>query len=217
MSSRQLLSLAGVAALLAAPVAASAQQQPYGWSQNSNAQVNDRQFMEAVRSLNLRPDQRDQIRSIEQSANGQDVRRQIIGVLDQNQRRDLFSRLRANGDGGNWNNGNGYGRGDGDDNGNGNGRWNGNGNGRWNGHGRGNGHDGYDRRGGMNGGQIGGVISSFGGFNLQLQNGMAVSLHQGTVINPTGTTLVPGMRVSIRGSRNSAGGFNADEIDVLNR
>ncbi len=69
----------------------------------------------------------------------------------------------------------------------------------------------------MRNGQLTGIVSSFGGYNLQLQNGMAVSLHQGTVINPTGTTLTPGMRVAIRGSRNSAGGFNADEIDVLNR
>jgi hypothetical protein len=212
MNPRQLFSIVGAAAMLAAPVAASAQQQPYGWSQNANAQVSDRQFFDAVRSLNLRQDQRDQIRSIENSGGGQDARRQIIGVLDQNQRRDLFNRLRGNGSNGNWNNGNSGRDRDGDQNGNGNGRWNGQGrNGNWNGQG------GYGRRGGMNNGQVSGIVSSFGGYNLQLQNGTAVSLHQGTVINPTGTTLTPGMRVSIRGSRNSAGGFNADEIDVLNR
>lgn len=211
MNHRQLAALVGTAAILAAPAAASAQQQPYGWSQNANAQVSDRQFYDAVRSLSLSTDQRNQIRSIERSGNGQDVRRQIIGVLDQNQRRDLFRRLGYNG------NGNGYGN-NGNWNGNGNGRWNGNG-GNWNGNGNGrwNGNGGYDRRGGMRDGRITGVVSSFGGYNLQLRDGVAVSLHQGTVINPTGTTLTPGMRVAIRGSRNSAGGFNADEIDVLNR
>jgi hypothetical protein len=216
MNARQLFSIAGAAALLAAPVAASAQQQPSGWSQNANAQVSDRRFYAAVRALDLRPDQRAQIRSIERSNNGQDVRREIVGVLDQNQRRELFRRLgyanNGNGNGygygyGNGNGNNGYGNGYGRGNGN-NGNWNGNGNnGNWNGQG------GYgDRRGG----QISGVVASFGGYNLQLRNGTAVSLHQGTIINPTGTTLAPGMRVAIRGSRNSAGGFNADEIDVLN-
>ncbi len=207
MNHRQLAALVGTAAILAAPAAASAQQQPYGWSQNANAQVSDRQFYDAVRSLDLSTDQRNQIRSIERSGSGQDVRRQIVGVLDQNQRRELFRRLGYNG-----NNDNGYGNGNGRWNGSGNWNGNGNGNGRWSGNG------GYgDRRGGMRDGRITGVVSSFGGYNLQLRDGIAVSLHQGTVINPTGTTLTPGMRVAIRGSRNSAGGFNADEIDVLNR
>ncbi len=210
MHSRQLVSIIGAFAVLTAPVAAFAQQQPYGWSQNANAQVSDRQFNDAVRALNLRPDQRTQIRSIERSGNGQDVRRQIVGVLDENQRRELFRNL---GYANNGNNGYGNGSGYGND---GYGRRHGNNgygnNGSWNGQGQ------YgDRRGGMRDGQISGVVSSFGGYNLQLRNGMAVSLHQGTVINPTGTTLAPGMRVSVRGSRNSAGGFNADEIDVINR
>lgn len=220
MNARQLFSLAGMAALLAAPVAASAQQQPYGWSQNANAQVSDRQFYAAVRALDLRPDQRTQIRSLERSGSGQDVRRQIVGVLDQNQRRELFRTLGANNGYGNGNNGNGNGYGN-EGRGNGYGYGNDrdrdrdgdrNGNGNWNGQGQ------YgDRRGGMRNAQISGVVSSFSGYNLQLRNGTAVSLHQGTVINPTGTTLTPGMRVQVRGSRNSAGGFNADEIDVLNR
>jgi hypothetical protein len=216
MKIRQLASIIGAFAVLTAPVAAFAQQQPYGWSQNGNAQVSDRQFNDAVRALNLRPDQRTQIRSIERSGNGQDVRRQIIGVLDQDQRRQLFSNLgyanNGNGNGNGYgNNGDGYGNRRHGNNGNGNSGYGGNGN--WNGQGQ------YGNRGGggMRDGQISGVVSSFGGYNLQLRNGMAVSLHQGTVINPTGTTLTPGMRVSIRGSRNSTGGFNADEIDVVNR
>ncbi len=213
MKTRQLASIIGAFAVLTAPVAAFAQQQPYGWSQNANAQVSDRQFNEAVRALNLRPDQRTQIRSIERSGNGQDVRRQIVGVLDENQRRELFRNLgyANNGNGNGYgNNGSGYGNRRNGNNGYGNNGYGGNGN--WNGQGQ------YgDRRGGMRDGQISGVVSSFGGYNLQLRNGTGVSLHQGTVINPTGTTLAPGMRVAIRGSRNSAGGFNADEIDVINR
>jgi hypothetical protein len=223
MNARQLISVLGAAAVLTAPVAAFAQQQPYGWSQNANAQIGDRDFYAAVRALDLRPDQRTEIRRLERSGSGQDVRRQIVGVLDQNQRRDLFARLRGNGNGygygygnngnngyghnGYGNDGNGYGYGrdrDRDDNGSRGGNWNGQGQ--------------YgDRRGGMRGNELTGVVASFGGYNLQLRNGTAVSLHQGTVINPTGTTLAPGMRIAIRGSRNSAGGFNADEIDVLNR
>ncbi len=214
---RQFAALVGTVALLTAPLAASAQQQPSGWSQNAHAQVSDRQFLAAVRSLDLSTDQRNQIRSIERSGSGQDVRRQIVAVLDQNQRRDLFRRLgyanNGNGSGygndGYGNNGDGHDRDDGQRGNNGN--WNGRGNGRWNGQGGGYG----DRNGGTREGQISGVISSFGGYNLQLRNGTAVSLHQGTIISPTGTTLTPGMRVAVRGSRNSAGGFNADEIDVL--
>lgn len=208
MNSRQFVSIIGAFAVLTAPVAAFAQQQPSGWSQNGNAQVGDRRFSEAVRALDLRPDQRTQIRAIERSGQGQDVRRQIVGVLDENQRRELFRSL------GYANNGNGYGGNNGYGN-EGNGRGygdNGYGRGNWNGQGQ------YgNRRGGMRDGRVTGVVSSFGGYNLQLRDGMAVSLHQGTVINPTGTTLAPGMRVAVRGSRNSAGGFNADEIDVLNR
>ncbi len=210
MNTRQLASIIGAFAVLTAPVAAFAQQQPYGWSQNANAQVSDQQFFAAVRGLDLRPDQRTQIRQLERSGNGQDVRRQVIGMLDESQRRELFRRLGAN-------NGNGYGNGRGNNGGYGNNGY-GNGNGYGNNGGYGNGQGQYgDRRGGMRGNEVSGVVSSFSGYNLQLRNGTAVSLHQGTVINPTGTTLAPGMRVAIRGSRNSAGGFNADRIDVINR
>jgi hypothetical protein len=40
-----------------------------------------------------------------------------------------------------------------------------------------------------------------------------VSLHQGTIINPTGIKLQPGMRVTIHG-RNAGATFAANEIDT---
>ncbi|MFN2461395.1 MAG: hypothetical protein ABR591_12010 [Candidatus Velthaea sp.] len=75
--------------------------------------------------------------------------------------------------------------------------------------------------GGYNGGygngssQIDGVISGFSSFNLDLNRGPHVHLHQGTVINPTGTTLSPGMRVAVFGHPNGDGTFEADQINVV--
>jgi 5'-3' exoribonuclease 2 len=60
-----------------------------------------------------------------------------------------------------------------------------------------------------------GTVSSFSPYNLYLSNGRHVELHNGTVINPTGTNLSPGMRVRIVGNQNSDGTFNANEIDVV--
>lgn len=76
---------------------------------------------------------------------------------------------------------------------------------------------GYGDRGGNRSGQIGGVVSSFSPFNLYLDRGTHVELHQGTVINPTGTTLRPGMRVQVYGFWNRDGSFAANEIDVGGR
>ncbi|HXP94601.1 MAG TPA: hypothetical protein VN905_14100 [Candidatus Binatia bacterium] len=61
---------------------------------------------------------------------------------------------------------------------------------------------------------LSGTVSSFGGFNMSLEDGRPVYLHQGTIINPTGTTLGPGMNVVVYGTRNRDGSINADEIDV---
>lgn len=57
-----------------------------------------------------------------------------------------------------------------------------------------------------------------GGYNTGNYNygGLAVHLHQGTIINPTGTTLRPGMNVRIVGHPNGDGTFEADRIDVAN-
>ncbi len=66
--------------------------------------------------------------------------------------------------------------------------------------------------------QIHGRIANFdGGYNLQVRdaNGYVdnVQLHDGTIINPTGLTLAPGMVVSIDGF-NSGSFFDANEIDT---
>jgi hypothetical protein len=66
-------------------------------------------------------------------------------------------------------------------------------------------------------GQIGGIVSSFWPYNLDLDRGTHVSLHNGTVINPTGITLRPGMRVQIYGHWRRDGAFEANEIDVRPR
>jgi hypothetical protein len=66
--------------------------------------------------------------------------------------------------------------------------------------------------------QIRGRIANFdGAYSLQVRddNGYIdnVELHDGTVINPTGLTLEPGMIVSILGD-NAGNAFDADEIDT---
>lgn len=68
------------------------------------------------------------------------------------------------------------------------------------------------------GGQIQGTIASINStFNITVRdnNGYLdnVGLHQGTIINPTGLTLEPGMAVTILGD-DAGGVFNANEIDT---
>src|SRR5579863_9639449 len=60
---------------------------------------------------------------------------------------------------------------------------------------------------------ISGTVTSFSGYNMTLNGGQSVSLHQGTVINPTGTAIQPGMNVVISGYPNG-GTFDANEVDV---
>ncbi|MBV8602352.1 MAG: hypothetical protein JO359_12375, partial [Candidatus Eremiobacteraeota bacterium] len=50
---------------------------------------------------------------------------------------------------------------------------------------------------------VAGVISTIQGSSLQLDNGRVVFMHRGTVINPTGTKLVPGMWIAVLGSPSS--------------
>jgi hypothetical protein len=103
---------------------------------------------------------------------------------------------------------------------NNNGRWNNGGynNGGYNNGGYNNG--GYNNGGynngnyGNRGGQLSGQVSSFSPYNLYLSNGTHVELHNGTVINPTGTNLTAGQRVRVIGNWNQDGTFNANEIDV---
>ncbi|HEY6233909.1 MAG TPA: hypothetical protein VIW69_02245 [Candidatus Elarobacter sp.] len=65
-------------------------------------------------------------------------------------------------------------------------------------------------------GQLSGQVSSFSPYNLYLSNGTHVVLHNGTVINPTGTNLTSGERVRVIGNWNQDGTFNANEVDVTN-
>jgi hypothetical protein len=60
---------------------------------------------------------------------------------------------------------------------------------------------------------ISGTVTQFSGYNMTLNGGQSVSLHQGTVINPTGTTIQPGMNVVVSGYPNG-GTFDANEVDV---
>lgn len=61
------------------------------------------------------------------------------------------------------------------------------------------------------------IVSFDGAYNLQVRDDRGfvdnVSLHQGTIINPTGLTLQPGMIVSIAGV-NAGSTFAANEIDT---
>jgi multidrug efflux pump subunit AcrA (membrane-fusion protein) len=62
--------------------------------------------------------------------------------------------------------------------------------------------------------QYSGVISSVSNGALTMQDGRTVFLHNGTVINPTGTRLRRGMRITVSGSSSGNGNVNAREVDV---
>ena len=68
--------------------------------------------------------------------------------------------------------------------------------------------------GGNNGSRTQGTIGSVRGSNIQLTDGRNVFLHNGTVINPTGTSLQPGQQIFVTGSRGGNGAINADQINV---
>ncbi len=64
-----------------------------------------------------------------------------------------------------------------------------------------------------------GSVADFQPYNVWLgrgSNSLHITLHDGTVINPTGITLSPGMRVRIWGHWNNDGTFEADQVDVVN-
>ncbi len=69
-----------------------------------------------------------------------------------------------------------------------------------------------------NGNTAAGRVTYFNRFELQLQTGPAVyrnvHLHQGTVINPRGTTLSKGMLIIANGAPQQDGSLNADTITV---
>lgn len=64
-----------------------------------------------------------------------------------------------------------------------------------------------------------GRVTFFRRFDLQiempLQSYKQIRLHQGTIINPRGATITVGQTVDVRGTTNSDGSFNADEITIL--
>jgi hypothetical protein len=62
-----------------------------------------------------------------------------------------------------------------------------------------------------------GVIAYVNGGAFKLRNGRTVFLHNGTVINPTGVRLQPGMRVSVFGRPAGDGNINANEVDIAYR
>ena len=61
-----------------------------------------------------------------------------------------------------------------------------------------------------------GKVTYFRRFDLQLETApnvyREVHLHQGTVIDPRGTSLAPGMTVDVSGSAQSDHSLNADTI-----
>lgn len=78
--------------------------------------------------------------------------------------------------------------------------------------------DADDRRWRDRGGrQLFGVVDRFGGFDMTLRvegSPLPVHLHQGTVINPTGLTIRPGMRVRVFGHWDN-GRFQANRIVLI--
>ncbi len=76
-------------------------------------------------------------------------------------------------------------------------------------------NSGYGNYGRNGNGQLTGTVSSFSPYNLYLSNGLHIELHNGTVINPTGTNLTGGQQVRIIGYRNQDGTYTANEIDVI--
>jgi hypothetical protein len=67
-----------------------------------------------------------------------------------------------------------------------------------------------------NGNTAHGKVTYFRRFDLQLETApnvyREVHLHQGTVIDPRGTSLAPGMTVDVSGSAQSDHSLNADTI-----
>ena len=67
-----------------------------------------------------------------------------------------------------------------------------------------------------NGNTAHGKVTYFRRFDLQVETApnvyRQIHLHQGTIINPRGTTLAPGMTVDVSGSAQADHSLNADSI-----
>lgn len=63
-----------------------------------------------------------------------------------------------------------------------------------------------------------GTVTYFNAFSMTVRADgryIPVALHQGTIINPTGTTLVPGMFINVFGYWQTNGKFHADQIGLV--
>lgn len=60
-----------------------------------------------------------------------------------------------------------------------------------------------------------GIISSITGNVIKFDNGMTVRMREGTIIEPTGAPLYPGMHVRVKGVRDAHGVIIAHIIDKV--
>jgi hypothetical protein len=72
----------------------------------------------------------------------------------------------------------------------------------------------YTGGAGAPGRQTSGTIAVVNGTNIKLEDGRNIFLKSGTIINPTGTTLRPGMHVYVYGVAGGNHAINATRIDV---
>jgi len=62
--------------------------------------------------------------------------------------------------------------------------------------------------------QIDGFIATAQPYHFTFRDGTPIDMHNGTVINPLGATLTPGMAVRVLGFWRRDGAFEANEVDL---
>jgi hypothetical protein len=72
----------------------------------------------------------------------------------------------------------------------------------------------YPPSGGNGSRETSGTIAVVNGTNIKLEDGRNIFLKDGTVINPSGTKLQPGMHIYVQGVRGGNGAINATQINV---